>query len=166
MLLAGLVSAPEEGEARMREAIASGAGLRKLKEMIRAQGGNPAVCDDVSLLPQAPYVRTACCGQEGTIQAMDTAALGMAAQAMGAGRLSLEDQLDYSVGYILKVRIGDRVTADTPLCELHAKTEADAARAEAAIRAAIRIGKEPCTRARNFYAVITADGIQHIGENV
>ena len=166
MLLAGLVSSPEEGEARMREAIASGAGLRKLKEMIRAQGGNPAVCDDVSLLPQAPYVRIACCGQEGTIQAMDTAALGMAAQAMGAGRLSLEDQLDYSVGYILKVRIGDRVTADTPLCELHAKTEADAARAEAAIRAAIRIGKEPCARARNFYAVITADGIQHIGENV
>ncbi len=153
--LAGITETAEEGEARMREAIASGAGLQKLKDMIAAQGGNPAVCDDVKLLPQAAVIRTAVCGKAGYVQKMDTEALGLASQAMGAGRETMEDQLDYSVGYVLKVRLGDRVEADTPLVELHAKNEADAARAEAAIKAAIRIGPEPAEKPPLFYAVIT-----------
>ena len=153
--LAGITETAEEGEARMREAIASGAGLQKLKEMIAAQGGDPAVCDDVKLLPQAAVIRTAACGKAGYVQKMDTEALGLASQAMGAGRETMEDQLDYSAGYMLKVRLGDRVEADTPLVELHAKNEADAARAEAAIKAAIRIGPEPAEKPPLFYAVIT-----------
>ena len=153
--LAGITETAEEGEARMREAIASGAGLQKLREMIAAQGGNPAVCDDVSLLPQAAVIRSAVCGKAGYVQQMDTEALGLASQAMGAGRETVDDQLDYSVGYVLKVRLGDKVDADTPLCELHARNEADAARAEAAIKAAIRIGPEPAEKPPLFYAVIT-----------
>ena len=153
--LAGITETAEEGEARMREAIASGAGLQKLKEMIAAQGGDPAVCDDVKLLPQAAVIRTAVCGKAGYVQKMDTEALGLASQAMGAGRETMEDQLDYSVGYVLKVRLGDKVEEDTPLVELHAKNEADAARAEAAIKAAIRIGPEPAEKPPLFYAVIT-----------
>ncbi|MBQ6061692.1 MAG: thymidine phosphorylase [Clostridia bacterium] len=153
--LAGITETAEEGEARMREAIASGAGLQKLKDMIAAQGGNPAVCDDVKLLPQAAVIRTSVCGKAGYVQKMDTEALGLASQAMGAGRETMEDQLDYSVGYVLKVRLGDKVEADTPLVELHAKNEADAARAEAAIKAAIRIGPEPAEKPPLFYAIIT-----------
>ena len=153
--LAGITETAEEGEARMREAIASGAGLQKLKDMIAAQGGNPAVCDDVKLLPQAAVIRTAVCGKAGYVQKMDTEALGLASQAMGAGRETMEDQLDYSVGYVLKVRLGDKVEADTPLVELHAKNEADTARAEAAIKAAIRIGPEPAEKPPLFYAIIT-----------
>jgi pyrimidine-nucleoside phosphorylase len=153
--LAGITETAEEGEARMREAIASGAGLQKLKDMIAAQGGNPAVCDDVKLLPQAAVIRTAVCGKAGYVQKMDTEALGLASQAMGAGRETMEDQLDYSVGYVLKVRLGDKVEEDTPLVELHAKNEADAARAEAAIKAAIRIGPEPAEKPPLFYAIIT-----------
>ena len=153
--LAGITETAEEGEARMREAIDSGAGLQKLREMIAAQGGNPAVCDDVSLLPQAAVIRTAVCGKAGYVQQMDTEALGLASQAMGAGRETVDDRLDYSVGYVMKVRLGDRVEADTPMVELHARNEADAARAEAAIRAAIRIGPEPAEKPPLFYAVIT-----------
>ena len=153
--LAGITETAEEGEARMREAIDSGAGLQKLREMIAAQGGNPAVCDDVSLLPQAAVIRTAVCGKAGYVQQMDTEALGLASQAMGAGRETVDDRLDYSVGYVMKVRLGDKVEADTPMVELHARNEADAARAEAAIRAAIRIGPEPAEKPPLFYAVIT-----------
>ena len=159
LVLAGRAETAEDGARQMREAIASGAGLRKLKEMIAAQGGNPAVCDDVTLLPRAAVIRQAVCGKAGWVQKMDTTALGMASQAMGAGRKTKEDQLDYSVGYILNVRIGDRVEEDTPLCELHARNEAEAAQAEEAVRQAIRIGPEPCGRAKLFYAEVTADGI-------
>ena len=160
--LAGKAETPEQGAEKMHEAIRSGAGLRKLKEMIAAQGGDPGVCDDVTRLPQARVIRRVACGKAGYVQKMDTTALGLAAQAMGAGRMELGDALDYSVGFVLPVRIGDRVEADTPFCTLHARTEADADRAEQAIRQAVRIGDEPCGRAPNFHAVVTKEGTQRL----
>ena len=160
--LAGKAETPEQGAEKMHEAIRSGAGLRKLKEMIAAQGGDPGVCDDVTRLPQAKVIRRVACGKAGYVQKMDTTALGLAAQAMGAGRMELGDALDYSVGFVLPVRIGDRVEADTPFCTLHARTEADADQAEQAIRQAVRIGDEPCGRAPNFHAVVTKEGTQRL----
>ena len=162
--LAGRAETHEAGEAMMKAALESGAGLDKLKQMISAQGGDPAVCDDVTRLPQAKVIRPVCCGTGGWVQKMDTMALGMAAQAMGAGRMKLDDELDYSVGFVLQVRIGDRVTADSPLCVLHARSEEDADRAEQAVRAAVRIGQEPCGRVPNFHAIVTRDGIRRPGE--
>ena len=163
--LAGKAETPHEGSAMMKIAIDSGAGLKKLKEMIAAQGGNPAVCDDTSLLPQAKVVRKIRCGRAGWVKSMNTAALGMAAQAMGAGRLKVDDELDYSVGFVLPVRIGDRVEEDTPLCELHVKCEEHADLAEKAIRKAIEFSDEPCRRAPNFYAIVTKDGIKRLGDD-
>ena len=56
------------------------------------------------------------------------------------------------------------VTPDTPLCVLHARSEADADRAEAAIRAAITFQEAPCRRPPNFYALVTKDGVQKMGD--
>jgi pyrimidine-nucleoside phosphorylase len=157
MMLSRKTVTPEAGAALMRQAIESGEGLKKLKEMIAAQGGDPRVCDDPERLPQAAVIRTIRCEEDGYVQAMNTTGLGLAARDMGAGRTKMTDQLDYSTGFVMKVRIGDRVTKDMPLCELHARTEEDADRAAAQVRAAVRIGPEACPRARNIIAVVIGD---------
>ncbi len=162
--LAGKAETPEAGEAMMKQAIESGAGLQKLKQMVAAQGGDPSVCDDVTRLPRAKVIRPITCGVSGWVEKMDTMHLGMIAQEMGAGRLKVGDKLDYSVGFVLHVRVGDRVDPDTPLCVLHARSEEDAERAEKAIRTAVSFGQEPCKRAQNFYAIVTRDGVRRIGD--
>ncbi len=162
--LAGKADSDEAGRAMLRKALESGRGLEKLREMIRAQGGDPAVCDDTGLLPQAPVIRTVLCGKAGNVCRIDTAALGMAAQAMGAGRLRKEDPIDPAVGYVLKVRIGDRVAPETVLCVLHARTEEDADRAEKAVRAAITWSETPCGKARLYLAKVDKDGVHPVGE--
>ena len=164
LMLAGKAGSHDEAVRMLEAALDRGAGLRKLREMIAAQGGDPRVCEDPDLLPQAPVRKTIFCGQAGYVSKMDTTALGLAAQAMGAGRLRAEDPIDYAVGYVLRVRLGDQVTPETPLCELHARTEADAVQAEAAIRAAISISGTPREKARIFLALITRDGIIRYGE--
>ena len=160
LVLAGKADTPEAARALLEDALGSGAGLRKFKEMIAAQGGDPAVCDDVTLLPQARVVRRVTCGQAGCVAAMDTTALGLAAQAMGAGRQKKSDQLDYAVGFVLHARVGDRVEPATPLCTLHARSEADAEAAERAIRAAIRFSDAPVKQPPLCYAIITKDGVR------
>lgn len=162
LVLAGKAKTHGEAVKMLEAALESGAGLRKLKEMIRAQGGDPAVCDDTDLLPRAQVVKTILCEKAGYVRRMDTTALGSAAQAMGAGRLRKEDPIDYAVGFVLRVRIGNRTEPGTPLCDLHARTEADAERAEAAIRAAITFGDSPSERAKNFLAIVNKDGVQRL----
>ncbi len=162
LVCAGRAATPEEGRALLQEALDSGAGLNKFKEMIAAQGGDPRVCDDVTLLPQAKVVRKVTCNCTGYMAAMDTQALGLAAQAMGAGRAQKSDKLDYSVGFVLPVRIGDKVTPDTELCTLYARTEEDAGKAEAAIRAALTFSETAVPPAPLCYAIITKEGVEKL----
>ena len=159
LMLAGRAKTQAEAEALLREALESGRGLEKLRQMITAQGGDARVCDDVRLLPQPAVKKTVRVGRSGWVAGMDTTALGLAAQAMGAGRIRKTDVLDYSVGFVLPVRIGDAVRPEDELCTLFAKSEADAEAAEKAIRAAIRFSDTPVERPPLWYAVVTKDGI-------
>lgn len=160
LVAAGRTQDTETARTMLLSALRTGSGLSRLKAMIAAQSGDPACGSDPSLLPQPAVIREVTIGREGYIAAMDAEALGYAAQAMGAGRVQKTDVIDPAVGYVLPVRIGDHVTADTPLCTLYAKSEADAARAEAAIRTAITIGDEPVERPPLWYAVVTAEGVE------
>lgn len=163
LMLAGRCKSLEEGEALLLDALYSGTGLKKLREMIVAQGGEGRVCEDTGLLPQAKVIRQVTCGQVGFIGSMDTMALGLAAQEMGAGRKKKTDQLDYSVGFVLPVRIGDQVEADTPLAVLHARSQEDADRAEAAIRQAVTIVARPVERPLLCYALVSQEEIRRAG---
>ncbi len=162
LVLAGVAQTPAEGRAKLEQALNSGAGLERFRQMIAAQGGDPRVCDDVTLLPQSAVKRTVLANTTGYVQAMDTMALGLAAQRMGAGRIRKDDRLDYAAGFILPVRIGDRLEKDTPLCTLFASSERSADEAEAAIRAALTIGSEPVAKPPLCYAIVTKDGVQRL----
>jgi len=72
--------------------------------------------------------------------------------------------LDYAVGFILPVRVGDRVSADTPLCTLYAGSEESADQAEREIRSAIVFSDEPCSPLPSCYAVVTRDRVIRMGE--
>ena len=159
LVVGGKAADTDAARAMLLGALHSGAGLDKLRAMIRAQGGDASCVDDVMALPQPALIREVKVGREGYIASMDTEALGYAAQAMGAGRVQKTDVIDPSVGYILPVRIGDHVTADATLCTLYARNEADADKAEAAIRAAITIGDAPVERPPLCYAVVTAGNV-------
>lgn len=158
LVLSGCAQTPGEGREKLLRALDSGAGLERLKQMIRAQGGNERVCDDLSLLPQSAVKRTVRVGKRGYVQRMDAMALGLAAQAMGAGRIRKSDALDYSAGFIMPVRIGDEVWEDTELCTLFAKCEADADRAEEAVRKAVTVGAEKAEKPPLCHAIVTGDG--------
>ncbi|MBR0143854.1 MAG: thymidine phosphorylase, partial [Clostridia bacterium] len=78
LMLSGLAGTAEEGEKLACEAIASGAALRKLREMIEAQGGDPRVTEDGSLFGEAPVQKEIPAKKSGYIASMDTEAIGRA----------------------------------------------------------------------------------------
>ena len=160
LVASGVCPDEESAHARLTEALESGRGLAKLKEMIRAQGGDDRVCDDVSLLPQAPLTVPVIAEKAGYLSQMDTAALGNAAQAMGAGRRTKEDVIDPAVGIVMRKRLGDLVAPGDTLATLYARTEESAQAAAAAVREALVFSETPAKKPKLIFAVVTPDGIR------
>lgn len=146
-------------EAMLREALRSGAGLSKLREMIAAQGGDAGVVDDPTRLPQAQHKVPVLAQASGYITAMDTASIGGAAQKLGAGRESKDDVIDPAVGIVLQKRIGDSVAAGEALCTLHLNDRAREAEVLSQVGQAIHIGAEKPEKTPLVHAIVRADGI-------
>ena len=158
----GVANTEEEAAGMLAQALASGAGLQKLKEMIAAQGGDSRVCDDPSLLPKAPVIRPVLAKEGGFLAHVNGTALGLAAQRMGAGRVRKEDPIDPAVGFVMEKRIGDEIRPGDTLCTLHAASQASADQAEESILAALTLTKEPAPRARLLYALVTEAGVKEL----
>lgn len=145
LILGGAATDEADARAKMAAAIANGSALQKFRAMCVAQGGDPRVVDDYSLLPAAKQIRAlaAPAGASGFVSAVDALKCGHAIMALGGGRAAVTDKVDHAVGLSDLIKIGERVEPGTRLCTLHANDEAKAARAEELIRAAITLSPEP-----------------------
>lgn len=94
---------------KVENALKSGAALKKFKDMIKGQGGNPDWTDDVSLFPAAKYSREVRCNKDGYVYAVNAEKYGVAALVLGAGRSKKEDAIDYSAGILIAKKRGDKV---------------------------------------------------------
>jgi pyrimidine-nucleoside phosphorylase len=139
----GLTASAEAGEARLREAIADGSALAKLRELIVAQGGDPAVIDDPTRLPQPRLRLPVLAAEAGYVQRLDALGIGLAGKALGGGRQRKGEPVDLAVGVNLQKKEGDRVEVGEVLAELLANDEGQAAEAEARVRAAYAVGPAP-----------------------
>lgn len=119
LLLGGVASDRDAARKKLEDAVRSGAGLDKLRALVEAQGGDPAVIDDPSLLPTAANTTDVQASQAGVIGGIDAYVLGIAAMRLGAGRSRAEDVIDPAVGIELLVDIGEPVKAGAPLARLH-----------------------------------------------
>ncbi len=152
---AGLYPDIERAQAALDEKIQTGEGLRKLAEMIEAQGGDPLVVKDLSLLPQAARVFEVKAERSGYVTEMRTSLIGNAAKALGAGRERKEDLIDPAVGLIMRVRIGERIEAGGVLYELHAGEKSDVLAAKGLMAQAIVIGDTPVDPPPLVHRVVT-----------
>jgi pyrimidine-nucleoside phosphorylase len=112
-----------DGIERLRELLDDGSALAKFGELIRNQGGNPAVLDDPSLLPTAAKQIEVAALEAGTIEGLDALAIGRAASLLGAGRFTKDDSIDPAVGVEIRKKVGDRIQAGEALALLHVNDE-------------------------------------------
>lgn len=162
LVLGGAAPGREAARGLAESALDDGRGLDRFREVVEAQGGDPAAIDDPTRLPTAPVRRSAESERAGRVVAMDTRAIGEAAVALGAGRTTVDGGIDPSVGFVMAVGPGDEVEPGQPLAEVHAADESSAAVAARALRDAIAIGDgEPGFRPLVSHRV-TADGTERV----
>ena len=113
----------EEAYAKLEENIHNGKALEKLREVITAQGGDPRVVDDYSLLPQAKYITELKAETSGYVKDLPAQPIGELSMQLGAGRATKEESIDYAVGIVLNKKIGDYVEKGETLAYIHHDTE-------------------------------------------
>ncbi len=144
----GRTSTVEEGRALSEQLIANGKALEKFRELVKIQGGNPAICDDLSLLPKAKHTADIKADRDGFATAIQCEQVGFASVVLGGGRLRKEDTVDPAVGIVLHKKVGDSVRKGGSICTVYFNDEAKFADAHRMIAGAYGIGPQKPAAAR------------------
>ncbi|MGJ0844325.1 pyrimidine-nucleoside phosphorylase [Clostridium tertium] len=120
----------EEGKALLLKNINNGKGLEKLKEFVKAQGGDASLIDDTDKFPKAKYVVEVKATQSGVISKINAEAFGLIAMELGAGRETKESIIDLSVGIVLNKKRGEVVKEGDILAYIHSNDESNIEKAK------------------------------------
>ena len=125
MLLAAKVeTTAKKARKKLETALGSGLAAEKFEQIIEAQGGNPKVVDDPSVLAQAQAVEVYLAPATGVVRRVDPRTIGRAVVALGGGRTTVEDVVDPTVGFVITVKPGDKVLKGEPIASVFAKDPA------------------------------------------
>ncbi|MCX6998914.1 MAG: pyrimidine-nucleoside phosphorylase [Candidatus Sumerlaeota bacterium] len=120
MLLLGERAATlEEAAGILQERWASGAALQKFQEMVKAQGGNPDIIDNPSLLDVSPDRKDLTSSRDGVIAGFEAREIGNVCMLLGAGRATYDAPIDYGVGLICHKKIGEVVKKGEPVFTIY-----------------------------------------------
>jgi pyrimidine-nucleoside phosphorylase len=143
LVVGGLAPDLDAAATRVNETIRSGAAFQRFRSLVEHQGGDVGVIDDWDRLPRADRVEPLPSPESGHVSAIHAEPVGRASMALGAGRTRVDTPIDYGAGIVLRVKPGDRVSAGSPLADLHIGAGARVAEARALLSGAFVIGDRP-----------------------
>lgn len=142
MLLAAKVARSKAGAHRIAAgAVTRGDALRKMREIVEAQGGDPRVVEEPDRLAFAKHRATVKAPAGGFVTGVDPLELGYASMGLGAGRSRTDEAVDWGAGARLHAKTGDRVEKGDLLATLYSSKRALLNEGKARVAAAFRIGK-------------------------
>ncbi len=162
LTLSGVASSEEEAESKLQKAIQDGSGLKKFQEMVEAMGGDSTFCtpDGIEQLCKVQHTVYVYPQNNGYVYGINAEMIGRAAQILGAGRAKKEDEIDHSVGLVMRIRVGDFAARWAPMCTLYANDLSNVEEAKAMIQSAVQTGPSRQQIPRLIHTVIRDSDIQ------
>ena len=141
--LSGIVETVNEAIPMLKNAIESGEGLKRLRNMLVELGGDPLYVDEPERLVRVQKLVQVCADTAGYVGEMDAKLIGTAALLLGAGREKAEDSVDHAVGILMKKRYGDRIEAGEPLAAFYVNDDTQLESAVTLFKQGIAICSDP-----------------------
>ena len=152
--IGGRAESFEEGKETARQVLSDGRALEKFRQMVRRQGGDDRIIEEPERMGSSRYSRDVLAERDGFIAEMAAQEIGRASQHLGAGRLRKEDEIDFTAGIRMHVRIGDFVKEGDVLATLYGADSRRLEEAEIIMEAAIRISAEPTAPPKLIHKII------------
>lgn len=112
-----------EAKEMLAGTIKDGSALKKLAELVEAQGGNPEAVYDTELLPKASIEYEYKADTEGYVSRIVCDIVGTSAMVLGGGRENKDSVIDLSVGIVLEAKKGAYVHKGDVLARFYANDE-------------------------------------------
>jgi pyrimidine-nucleoside phosphorylase len=157
--LGGVSRTVAEGKQQSAKLISSGKALEKFQQMVKLQGGDARVIDDVKRLPQAQHTMRATSAKAGYVGSIQCEQVGTACVILGGGRERKEDSVDPAVGIVLHKKVGDEVAAREPIATIYYNAEAKTERARQLVESSYVItDASPSTKRPLIHRIIRKSG--------
>lgn len=139
--------------------LASGAAFTKFCELVEAQGGDTSVLTKATF-KEAQYKEAVLAPVSGYITHMDAEICGRAALALGAGRYTKTDALDYKAGIWMLKKTGDEVVAGETIAYVQSNTKSTLEDAKARYLSALSFGSAEPSKQPLVWARVTEEGTE------
>ena len=156
LAVGGVTADAREGRAMAARALRSGVGLAKLREMVVAQGGDPSVIDEPSLLTKGAAFLPVSLDASGYVSSVDARRIGEIVRDLKAAageRKSL-------CGVLVEKKVGDRIGAGEVVAVVVVPETVPAEpveRAKAEVCGSYRVGEAAPRRRRLLAAVVRGE---------
>lgn len=158
LMLTPLYKDRKVAEQKFQQAIDSGAALNKFAEMVKAQGGDESYIYNPSKFALGTKIEIKATVQ-GYVTTMHAADIGRAVTALGGGRMSKADVIDFGVGVVMHKQIGDKVSVGDTLCDVYHNGKG-LQEATQLLQSAFVIGKTKPAEHKIAYAFVDKNGTQ------
>lgn len=149
-----------ECRAMAERAIESGAALKRLGDMVEAQGGDPDYIFHPERFGEDCVKAEILSDQEGYLYRMDTEGIGTAAMLLGAGREKKEDSIDPLAGIVLCRKTGAYLKAGERIAVFYTSSQEKLREAEKKFRDSLTIQREKPEAEPLVYARVTKEGVE------
>lgn len=141
LAVSGVAKDVSDGLQMATEALQSGKAAEVFGKMVTCLGG-PAdfVEKPEKHLETAPMKNVVTAAKTGRVLSMDARKVGLALVSLKGGRTRADQKIDFAVGFTDFIKVGQPVSAETPICMAHTRDQAQMDEVTALLREAIVIG--------------------------
>lgn len=142
LVLGGLADSIEAAREKSQACLDDGSAAERFAKMVRELHGPSDLLESPDKhLPYAQAEYAVVPPQAGYLAGMDAREIGYAVIALGGGRLKPTDSINHTVGLYDFASIGDAVSAERPICRIHAASKQNAELVAARILASCTISE-------------------------
>ncbi len=154
IFLGNKASSLKEGVEISRQYIANGKAYEKFLKIVELQGGEVSYIEKPEKYPKSKFVEKIYSSTNGYLSTINNFEVGMAALALGAGRMTKEDKIDPKAGILFYAKLGDLIRKGDVLAELHSSSQSRIETAKEKIYNSITISSEPVRRPKLIKKII------------
>lgn len=158
MLVLGNVSSNiKDAKNQLMETIKNGEALEKLKELVKAQGGDVSYITNTSKLGQSKHTIDVVSDTDGYVKSMNAEDIGKCALELGAGRETKDSVINLAVGIVLNKKIDDKVSKGDIIAVIHSDDLEKGQKIVTKLKNIIKIGDKNKEKKKLIHGVINKD---------
>lgn len=150
----------EECFQKVDQVIEDGSALKKLAEMVDAQGGDKEYIYHPEKFGKAVVEKTLIAWKDGYVTKMDTEECGKAAVILGAGREVKEDNIDMTAGIEFYKKTGDAVAKGDVLATVYTSEEERANSALDKLKQCYQLSGQRAAKQKAVLGYVTKNGVK------